>query len=418
MVNTKHRYIRDDFELSTSISSAHPSKYESNNIRSQLPIVWHKAVDFNVYDKLGNKWIDLTSGIFVSNSGHSNPSILKAIKKQIDKGLSFSFMYPTEIREEFAEKLLAMSPSHFEKVALLNTGSEATDTAYKIIKYWARKNKRKYIICFEGSYHGRVLSGDLISNGPNNSEWSGVTDEDIKFLKFPYDPDSKFDPSLLPPADQIAGFILETYQGWSSQFYPQNYFDDLYAFIKRNGCLLCFDEVQAGFYRMGTPYGYMTYGEGVEPDIICLGKSLASPLPMSAVLSTANLIDGAKKMGGTHSGNPLCCAAAIANMDFLNNESFQEELIKKIDAFETRMASLEKHRCVDYVNAKGMVGAILFHEKNIADKAVVGMVHNGVMPVHTWSKSIKIGPPLTITVEAINEVFDTIEEIILGLNNQ
>jgi len=412
MVKTEHRYIRGDFKLATSISEAHPSRYESNNIRSQLPVMWDKAIDFNVYDKDGNKWIDLTSGIFVSNSGHSNPKIIKAIKDQIDKDLSFSFMYPTEIRVEFAEKILNMSPKHYEKVVLLNTGSEATDTAYKMIKHWSVKNNRKYIVCFEGSYHGRVLSGDLISSGPNNSDWSGVRDDNIVFLKFPYDPNSEFDHSLLPPANEIAGFILETYQGWSSQFYPQRYFDQLYKFIKTNGCLLCFDEVQAGFYRMGTPYGYMTYGKDLKPDIICLGKAVASPLPMSVVLSTAELIDGAKKMGGTHSGNPLCCAAAIANMDFLNHEDFQEELCQRVGVFERRMKSLEKYNCVDYVNARGMVGAILFHERDISDKVVVDMVYNGIMPVHTWSKSIKIGPPLTMPVSVIEEVFDTIEKII------
>jgi acetylornithine/succinyldiaminopimelate/putrescine aminotransferase len=412
-VKTKHRYIKEDFHMDVSISDAHPSVYESKSIKSQLPVTWHKAIDYNVYDKFGNKWIDLTSGIFVSNSGHSNPKISKAIKEQIDKGLSFSFMYPTEIRSQFAKKILNISPKHFEKVVLLNTGSEANDTAYKMIKYWATKNNRKYIISFKGSYHGRVLSADLLSNGPGNSKWSNLEDDSIIFLDFPYDPESKFDPSLLPPAEQIAGFVLETYQGWSSQFYPQEYIDDLYKFIKTNGCLLCFDEVQAGFYRMGTTYGYMTYGEQIKPDIICLGKAVASPLPMSVVLSTAELIDGAEKMGGTHSGNPLCCAAALANMDFLTDEKFQKELDQKIKIFEKRMKLLERFNSVDYVNARGMVGAILFHEKKQSDDVVTQMVMNGIMPVHTWSRSIKIGPPLTIPEEAIQETFNAIENILL-----
>jgi 4-aminobutyrate aminotransferase/(S)-3-amino-2-methylpropionate transaminase len=414
MVRTEYRRIRDDFSLAQPISNSHPSPYESISIKSQLPIKWDKAVDFTVYDKDGNRWIDLTSGIFAANAGHSNPDISEAIKRQIDDGLSFSFMYPTDIRVEFAEKILAISPKHFEKVVLLNTGSEATDTAYKMIKHWAVKNNRKYIVCFKGSYHGRVLSADLISNGPDNSAWSGVVDEDIIFIEFPYDPNSKFDPSLLPPPDEIAGFILETYQGWSSQFYPQRYFEELYSFIQNSGCLLCFDEVQAGFYRMGSLYGYMSYDRGmrVRPDIICLGKAVASPMPMSVVLSTSALIDGAPKMGGTHSGNPLCCAAAIANIKFLSDSQFQKELAQKIRVFEHRMHILEKYGCVDYVNARGLVGAVLFKDRTIADKVVETMVFNGVMPVHTWSRSIKIGPPLTITEPALEEVFDVIDDIL------
>jgi acetylornithine/succinyldiaminopimelate/putrescine aminotransferase len=286
-----------------------------------------------------------------------------------------------------------------------------------MIKHWATKNNRKYIVCFEGSSHGRVLSADLLSNGPNNSEWSGVSDDDIVFLKFPYDTSSRFDPSLLPPPDEIAGFILETYQGWSSQFYPQHYFEELYSFIQSSGCLLCFDEVQAGLYRMGTLYGYMSYGEEIRPDIICLGKALASPMPMSVVLSTSALVDGTPKMGGTHSGNPLCCAAAIANLKILSDRHFQENLSRKARVFEHRMISLEKYGCVDYVNGRGLVGAILFKDRTIAEKVVEAMVFNGVMPVHTWSQSIKIGPPLTITEPALEEAFDVIENILREVDN-
>jgi len=415
VVKTKYRHIKDNFVLGPDISDFHPNDYESKNIISQMSIVWHRAEDFNVYDKEGNKWIDMTSGIFVTNSGHSNPKVIKAIKDQLDRQLSFSFMYPTEIRKKLAKKILGISPQHFEKVVFLNTGSEALDSAYKLIKYWASKNNKRYIVCFEGSYHGRVLSADLMSGGPNNSSWSGAKDEDIVFLKFPYDSSTKFDPSLLPPAGEIAGFVLETYQGWSSQFYPQEYFNDLYKFAKDNGCLICFDEVQAGLYRMGKLYGYMTYDDKIKPDIVCLGKAVASPLPMSVILSTAELIDGAKKMGGTHSGNPLCCAAAMANIDILNDPRFQEELSHKVKVFENRMERLEKYSCIDYVNARGLVGAILFYDKKISDHVVVNMVKQGVLPVNTWSHSIKLGPPLTIAPEALEEAFDVIEKIILDV---
>jgi 4-aminobutyrate aminotransferase / (S)-3-amino-2-methylpropionate transaminase / 5-aminovalerate transaminase len=414
MIKTKHRLIKDDFVLDTDKNNYHPSIHESKNVRSQLPMVWDKALDFTVQDADGNKWIDLTSGIFVTNAGHSNPYVKDAIKRQIDKDLTFSFLYPTEIRRDLTKKILDVSPPHFEKVVLLSTGSEATDMAYKLIKFWSTKNKRKYIICFEGSYHGRVLSGDLISGGPNNSYWSGVKDDDLVFLKFPYDPDSKFDPSLLPPSDEIAAFMLETYQGWSCQFYPEDYIKDLYSFAKSNGCLVCFDEIQAGLYRMGSLYGYMQYGD-FEPDIVCLGKAISSPLPLSVVLSTKELIDGAQKIGGTHAGNPVCCAAALANIEFLTDKGFQRGMVQKIELFEKRLKSLEKFEQVDYINACGMVGAILFKDKQRATDTVMELVRRGVMPVNTWHASIKIGPPLTISLEALNEAFDVIEETLRGV---
>ena len=292
---------------------------------------------------------------------------------------------------------------------MLNTGSEATDIAYKLIKRWATKNDRKYIVSFRGSYHGRVLSTDLMSSGEGNSKWSNVVDDDILFLDFPYDKEAKFDPSVLGDPKNIAAFMLETYQGWSSQFYPSQYMKDLYNFAKQNGCLVCFDEIQAGLYRMGEIYGYLTYGEYIKPDIICLAKALGAPLPTSVVLSTKELIDGGTKLGGTNAGNPLCCAAAIANIDFLTNEAFQAQLKKKVEVFENRLKRLEKYEIINYVNARGMVGAIIFNNKEDANAVVVNCVRHGVMPVNTWSTSVKVGPPLTISIDAINEAFDVIE---------
>ena len=416
VINTKNRTIQDTFDINDDLTGFHPSELESDNINSQLPMVWHKAKDFNIYDEHGNKWIDLTSGIFAMNAGHSNPVINQAIKNQLDADMVFSFLYSTKIRKTLAERLLEISPSHFEKVVLLNTGSEATDTAYKLIKYWAKANDRKYIVSFRGSYHGRVLSTDLMCGGEGNSNWSNVTDDDILFLDFPYDKETQFDPSALGDPSKIAAFVLETYQGWSAQCYPDKYMRDLYDFAKQNGCLVCFDEIQAGFYRMGEIYGYLTYGDYIKPDIVCLAKALGAPLPISAVLSTRELIDGAKKLGGTNAGNPLCCAAALANIEFLTNKAFQNELKRKIKVFENRLKNLEKYDIINYINVRGMIGAIIFNNKEIANSVVVNSVRKGVMPVNTWSTSIKIGPPLTISIDAINEAFDVIEECITKQN--
>ena len=412
-VKTKNREIRDDFsfdEESTKVRTFNPSEYESKEIASQLPMTWHKAKGFNVFDEDGNKWIDLTSGIFAMNVGHSNPVVNNAIKEQLDSDLGFSFLYPTEIRKEFAKKLLDISPKHFEKMVILNTGSEATDIAYKIIKGWAKKNNKKHIISFKGSYHGRVLSSDLVCGTKDSSEWSNVVDDDVHFVKFPYEEDAQFDPSELPAPDQIAAFFLETYQGWGAWMYPDKYINDLYAFAKKHNILICFDEIQAGMYRMGELYGYQTYGEHIKPDIICLAKALSAPLPMSVVLSTSELIDDTSKLGGTHAGNPLCCAASMANIDLMSEESFQIELKEKCAVFENRLKDLEKYSTIKTVNVRGMIAGLIFNNADDANKVVVECVHNGVMPVNTWSISIKIGPPLTISLDALNEALDVIED--------
>ena len=412
MVKTKNRLIKDSFSLSRGDLAANKKKNEPKSLGEQVPVVWHEAKDFNVYDEDGNKWIDMTSGIFVANAGHSNEKIKQAIKDQLDNNLLFAYQYEARVRDNFVKKLLDITPTHLDKVALLNTGSEATDACYRIIKGWAKKNNKKYIVCFNGSYHGRVLGSALMCGSREESEWSNMVDNDVVFLDFPYEDSDKFDPSLLPPKEEIAAFFLETYQGWGACMYPAEYIKDLYEFAKEAGTLVCFDEVQSGFYRMGEIFGYMTYGGFLKPDLVAAGKGISSCLPMAAVLGRADIIDADEdaNLSGTHAGNTLCCAASLANLEFLTEKDFQKELKQKVEYFENRAKSLLIHDSVLKVNCKGMVAGIIFDSTELANKVVEYCLLNGVLPVCTFRESIKLGPPLTITIDAIAEVFDVIEQ--------
>ena len=414
MVKTKHRdTVNFEFDVEKYREIKH--KYEPNSI-CEMPVKWHKAKDFSVYDDKGNKWIDMTSGIFVTNAGHSNPKINQAIKDQIDADLTFGYQYNTDIRVNFLEKLLQISPPHFEKAVLLNSGSEATDTAYRLIKLWAKKNNKKYIITFEGSYHGRVLSSDLIGGTSTSTAWSNVVDDDVCFLSFPKDGE-ELDIDKLPPLDEIAAFFLETYQGWGALFYPQEYIDKLYKVAKENNILVCFDEIQSGFYRMGPLYGYMTYGD-YEPDIITVGKGLTSSLPLSAVLSNRDIIDIDIKanLSSTHAGNSLCCAAALANLEFLTNESFQEDFKRRARLFEKLNKELEKEEGVETVNVRGMVSAIIVKDSDMGNYVTDKCVKEGVLTVWTKRESVKLGPPLTISESAIVESMEVIRNAIRSYN--
>ena len=411
-IKTKHRTIRKDFLLQSTYLTEKKQKYESVALSNQMPVEWHKAKNFNIFDKKGNKWIDMTAGIFVSNAGHANPKIVKAIKKQ-SKKMMFSFLYGTDIRYEFIEKLLDISPDHFEKVVLLNTGSEVTDIASKLIKFWAKKNDRKHIVSFRGSYHGRTLGADMLCGNEESTDWSNLKDDDIHFIDFPQEGE-QFDPSQLPDPKDIAAFFLETYQGWGALMYPKEYVEQLYQFARKNGILVCFDEIQSGFYRMGTLYGYMTYGAHIKPDMICLGKGISSSLPMAALLGTKELIDIDKRatVGGTHSGNAVCCAASLANINFLTEGGFQKSLAEKAKLFEKLSKNMLQFDTVTQVNTKGMVTGLIFKDTEIATNVVRKCIMNGVLPVCTFRNSIKLGPPLTITEAAIKEAFSVIEEAI------
>ena len=414
MVNTKNRYINNfDFDIKTYQNIKH--KYEPSSI-CEVPVKWSKAKDFNIYDDKGNKWIDMTSGIFVTNAGHSNPFINYAMKEQIDSGLNFAYQYNTDIRNQFIEKLFEISPSHFDKVVLLNSGSEVTDATYRLIKMWGKKHNKKYIVTFSGSYHGHVLGSDLIGGTSTSTDWCNFKDTEIWFLPFPKD-DEELDLNDLPPLDEIAAFFLETYQGWGAWMYPQKYIDKLYQTSRDNNILFCFDEVQAGFYRMGELYGYMTYGD-YKPDIITLGKGLTSSLPLAALLSSKDIIDldPNVNLSGSQAGNAICCAAGLANLEFLTDDKFQKDLKKRVQLFEKLNKELEREDGVEVVNVKGMVSAIIVKDDDMGNYVTKRCVTNGVLPVWTKRESVKLGPPLTISESAIIESMGVIRDSIRSYN--
>jgi acetylornithine/succinyldiaminopimelate/putrescine aminotransferase len=408
MVKTKNREITNSFKFDIDSYKKEKHKYEPSNI-SEMPIKWDKAENFNVFDDKGNKWIDTTSGIFVANSGHSNPKIKEAIKNQLDDNLMFAYQYNTNIRYEFVKKLLDISPNHFDKVVLLNSGSEATDAAYRLIKGWAKKNNKKYIITFTGSYHGRVLGSDLMGGDKDSTKWSNVVDDDIVFLEFPYE-EQELNIDKLPPLNEIATFFLETYQGWGAWFYPQKYIDKLYKISRENNILFCFDEVQSGFYRMGTLYGYQTYGD-YKPDLITVGKGLTSSLPLSAVISRKEIIDAdsSTNLSSTHAGNTLCCAAGLANLNFLTDDNFQTELKIKSEFVYNKCNELMKYDIIETINVRGLIVGIILNDVDSTNRIVENCIKDGILMMCTKRESIKLGPPLTITIEALEEVFEVLE---------
>jgi len=414
MINTKNRYINNfDFDIKAYQDIKH--KYEPSSIR-EMPVKWFKAKDFNVYDDKGNKWIDMTSGIFVTNAGHSNTHINRAIKDQVDFDLTFSYQYNNDIRDKFIKKLFEISPPHYNKVVLLNSGSEVTDAAYRLIKIWGKKHNKKYIVTYSGSYHGHVLGSDLIGGTSTSTDWCNFKDKEIWFLPFPKD-NEELNLNDLPPLDEIAAFFLETYQGWSAWMYPQKYIDKLYQTSRDNNILFCFDEVQAGFYRMGKLYGYMTYGD-YKPDIITLGKGLTSSLPLAALLSTKDIIDldSDVNLSGSQAGNAICCAAGLANLKFLTDELFQKDFKKRVELFERLNKELEKEDGVDVVNVKGMVSAIIVKDGDMGNYVTKRCVNHGVLPVWTKRESVKLGPPLTISESAIVESMGVIRDSIRSYN--
>ena len=169
-VNTTYRVISTKIPVPESIPILEEIyQIESHSMHGQLPIIWDRAEDFSVYDKWGNKWIDFSSTIFVSNAGHSNKRILNALEDLIKKPLLHTYTFTSPERYEYIKYLIANTPKNFEKAFLLSAGTEATECILKLMRLnGIKQNKRKGgVICFEGNWHGRTLGAQMMGWNPN-----------------------------------------------------------------------------------------------------------------------------------------------------------------------------------------------------------------------------------------------------------
>ena len=442
-IETKYRKIVTALPVPESLSVLDDlDTYESRSMHGQMPIVWDHAEDFQIGDRYGNTWIDFTSTIFVANAGHANPKICEALKRTIDQKLLHSYTYYTEIRRDYIKKLIEFTPSQFEKAFLLSSGTEATECALKLMRMQGKAcGKRKPgIVSFEDSMHGRTLGAQMMGGTPAGREWIGYEDPNIWRLPFPYpwklndekgreiSGEALFAVHIeqlkkkgIDPDTDICGFMLESYIGWGAIFFPEDYVRALVAFAKKHDILVTFDEIQSGFGRTGTLFAYQHYG--VEPDLICCGKGISSSLPLSAVLGSQKIMDlpDIGSMSSTHSANPLCCAAGLANIRFIESHDLIAESRRKgvilIEGLEAIRKKFPDH--ISTVLGRGMVAAILITDPKtrLADPHTASMIcekalHKGLVLVHTGRESIKMGPPLTIPDEALLEGLQVLEESI------
>ena len=348
IVKTKHRTIVTEIPPKETCNVIKKlQQFEPDSMLRELPVLWDHALGYQVFDLSGNCWIDFSSGIFVTNVGHAHPKVVNAIKESIEKPLLHNYYFPSEIRSKLVEKIIKLSPDYIDTVFLLTTGAEATECALKITRINGRKiNKNKVgIISFEGSMHGKTLGALMMGGKAKEKHWIGFEDPNIYHIPFPFKdtcPWKKDDAhecnelcfrksmdELKKKIDfsTIAGFMMESYQGWGAMFYPISYISELKKWCKENDVLVIFDEIQAGFGRTGKLFAFEHYD--IDPDIICCGKGISSSLPLSAVLSSRKLLDADSSLNSSHGGNPICCAATLASLQVIEEENLVQESERK-----------------------------------------------------------------------------------------
>ena len=431
-ISTKNRTIKTKIPAPGSLSIIKSLKnYESSNAVQQLPVIWDKAINHIIYDPYGNKWIDFTSSIFVANSGHGNKDVIKEISKHLKKPLLHSYYYPTKIRMQFLKKLLRISPNYLDKAILLSAGTEATERAIKIARIYGNKNKKKYIIAWEGNYHGKTLNAQMISGQFSDHKWIPQFDKNIIHLPFPY-------PWLLKKKkvngkqlfqihlkilqkkinlNQISSFFVESFQGWGAIFYPKDYISELQKFVNKNKSLLIFDEIQAGFYRTGKLFAFEHYN--VKPDLVICGKGISGSLPLSAVIGKSKYINLDSAYTSTHGGNPIACAASLGNLKIFEKNGFHKSLKIKSKIMESKLNTWKKlfPKRVKAILGKGFIWGVFIYNKkgtaldnNLTNRICERAMEKGVFSICTGRGTLKLGPPLTITTSALREGLDVYEE--------
>ncbi|MBN2375136.1 MAG: aspartate aminotransferase family protein [Sedimentisphaerales bacterium] len=439
-IETKYRKISGKIPNEQTIAQIEKlRRVEARSMRGQPPIIWDRAQDCNVYDAFGNKWLDFSSGVLITNAGHGRKEIVEAIIQQSQKPLLTTYCFPNEPRIKLTQKLVSLAPAGLDKVFLLSTGAEGTECAIKLMRTCGRKtggDNKSVIVSFTNAFHGRTMGAQQIGGMPAGKSWIKNLDPEMIQVPFPDGfrvEDTSFELFTKSLAEQavnpnnVAGVITETYQGVGPDFMPVEYARQLRRWCDEHKALLCFDEVQSGFGRCGTFWGFQLYG--VTPDLFCMGKGLSSSLPISGVIGRAEVLDiyGPNEMTSTHSGNPICCAAALANIEVIERDNLVENAVKVGTALQKRLNEI-KEQFPDIIGAahsKGLVAGLQMVKKGTKDpdyELAWEVIHKcflkGLLmfaPVGFGGGTVKISPPLCITEDAALEGCEVIREVLEAL---
>jgi acetylornithine/N-succinyldiaminopimelate aminotransferase len=358
-----------------------------------------RAEGVYLYDVAGKKYLDAIGGISVCNTGHRHPDVVSAIKDQADRFLHV-LVYGELIQSpqvEYAHLLASYLPEKLQSVYFTNSGTEATEGAMKLAK---RFTGRIEIVAFDYSYHGST-QGSLSLMG--DEYWRNAFRPllpGISHLKYNYLAD------LDRITEKTACVVAETVQAENGVIKPSK--EWILALRKKcdeTGALLILDEIQVGFGRTGTLWGFEQYG--IVPDILLLGKALGGGLPLGAFIASKKMMDSFTDQPvlghiTTFGGHPLSCAAGLAAMKVL----IKEKLIDFVREKETQFRKRLVHPSIKSVRSAGLLIAVEFENFEINKRVIDGCLRDGLLT--DWflfaSGCLRIAPPLTITSEEIEEI--------------
>lgn len=435
-IETSLRRIVTDLPVAESLQTLRKLEaLEPVAMQGQPPVVWDRAEGFQVYDAWGNCWIDWSSGVLITNAGHSHPRVIEAIRAEVDRKLLTTYCFANEARLALLEKLRTVLPAPLEKTFLLTTGSETVECAIKLCRSQGIKvggPSKNVIVSYSNAFHGRTLGSQQAGGIPALKEW--IVNFDPGFVQLPF-PDGYrhadtsfegFERGLREAGvepSQVAGVVMETYQGGDAAFAPVEYMQSLRSWCDQHEALLVLDEVQAGFGRTGKLWGFEHYG--IVPDLTTWGKGMSSSLPMAGVAGRKDIMDlhPPGSMTSTHSGNPVCCAAALASLEVILDEDLSGNAAKVGALMHERFQAMAaEHDSIATVMGKGLVAGVVMVDPEtgapdhaLATEIVWRSLQKGVLmfsPVGKAGGTVKVAPPLSLTAEAAEESLGAFEEAV------
>ena len=360
-------------------------------------IVLVRGSGARLFDENGREYIDCAANVGVSNIGHGNASVARAVHEQyLTLGNCYSMFY-SPVRARLAERLASLAPGDLNRVFFCNSGAEANEAA---IKFARSSTGRQEIIAAMRGFHGKTMGALAATWGPQYQKPFAPMLPGVKHV--PYNNLAKLEAAL---GNNTAAVLLEVVQGEGGvRVGDKAYFQKVRKICDAHGILLMIDEVQTGFGRTGTLFACEQF---VEPDMLCLAKSMAGGIPMGAVICNERIKVPVKSHTSTFGGNPMACAAALATLDVIEKEGLVEQSRTLGEHLLRELRSIESEK-IREIRGLGLMLGIELKEK--AGPYVQKLMERGIIVLLAGATVIRLLPPLVITKEEIDTVVQALKD--------
>jgi acetylornithine/LysW-gamma-L-lysine aminotransferase len=351
-----------------------------------------------VWDDAGRSYIDCTSGVGVANVGHGNPQVAQAIAKQAATLTTCAGIFYNDVRARLLEKLVGIAPDGLNRAFLCNSGAETMEAAIKFARHATGKSE---FVCAMRGFHGRTM-GALSATFKYRDQYEPLLGG---FSFVPFNNIEKLRDAL---GESTAAVILEPVQGEGGvRPADPDYMVAVQALCKEKGVLLVVDEIQTGLCRTGAMFASDQYG--ITPDILCLAKALGGGVPIGAVLTGDRITPAVGMHGSTFGGNPVACAAALATIEFMEENDLCGHARKTGDWFAEQFRSNQPARVRELRQAGLMIGIEL---KEKATPFLIALMKEGVLALSAGPTVIRLLPPLVISRDELGVVIEKLVKVL------